>query len=179
MDLRYSKYFESMLLFFKHNQEDDIFKSIKPVLNSPSDFYYNYECDNKQKRAINLFEHMFNQYANVDLGGQHYKAIWHVVHTIPLFVKPTIENSKFAKFFYEDFILEQIQCLNCITHYVTTIVNNSIMFENSERTFDEFVGLHNIINHSRYKPEKDASTFKEALRNELVTLYPNIMMTLG
>lgn len=172
MDLKYSKYFHSMLCFFVENDENAILKKVKEILNDPAEFYYNYDANDLKKRTTELFDRMLNQYANVDLSGQHYKAIWHVLHTIPL-ITSSVKNSKYIEYFYEDFVLEHVQCLNCITHYISTIVNHPEIFEDVDVLFNEFVGLHNVINQSRGKNMKNDSELKKLLTNEIQRIYPD------
>lgn len=174
MDLKYSKYYESLLCFFKSNNEERILHQVKDILNSPQDFYYDYVQEDIEKRCINLFNHLFNQYSDKDLNGQHYKAVWHVLHVIPLVVD-SIKESKYAVFFYEDFVFEHVQCVNCINHYMSTIVELPKTFDDVNIAFDTFFNLHNFINESNNKKKlNDMENFKKQLLNEISTLYPNL-----
>lgn len=174
MDLIYSKYYESLLCFFKSNNEERILDQVKSILNSPQDFYYDYVQEDKKKRCINLFNHLLNQYINIALNGQHYKGVWHILHVIPLITK-SINESNYAVYFYEDFIFEHIQCVNCISHYMSTIVELPNIFDNGDEAFETFINLHNLINESNNKNIKtDVKNFKEKLILEISSLYPNL-----
>lgn len=170
MDLKYSKYFDCILYFLRNDNRDDNLKIIKEKLNSPKDFYYNYDSENFDKRYKELFMHLFDLYVMEDLNGQYYKGIWHIIHVIPLITKNI--KMEMVIFFYEDFVFEKIECVNCISHYVNFVIENTEMFENKDDLFIGLVKLHNEVNVSRnVSIVLDIDTFKENLDQEIKRMY--------
>ena len=169
MDLKYSKYYESLLCFFKSNNEEKILHQVKNILNNPQEFCVEQD---KIKQSKTLFNHLLNQYSNKDLNGQHFKAIWHVIHVIPLVVN-SIKESTYAMYFYKDVIFKHIRCMNCISHYRYTIGILPKIFDNVNIAFDTFFNLHNFINESNNKNKiHDMEKFKKQLLFEIRKLYP-------
>ena len=170
MDLKYSKYFDCMLRVFKNNNRDENLKQIKEILNSPKDFYYNYDSENFDKRYKELFMHLFDLYVMEDLHGQYYKGMWHLIHVIPLITDDV--KSEIVTFFYEDFVFEKIECVNCISHFVNFVIENSEIFEKKDDLFTGLVRLHNEINVSRnVSMIININEFKENLDMEVKGIY--------
>ena len=170
MNLKYSKYFDCILYFFRNDNRDDNLKIIKEKLKSPKDFYYNYDSENFDKRYKELFMHLFDLYVMEDLNGQYYKGIWHIIHVIPLITENI--RKEMVIFFYEDFVFEKIECVNCISHYVNFVIENTEMFENKDDLFIGLVKLHNEVNVSRnVSIVLDIDTFKENLDQEIKRMY--------
>lgn len=166
MDLTYSINFECMLYFFQGHDEKSIFKKVQTTL---------YKEKRIETQSLDLFKQLFFQYVSCDLNGQFYKAMWHIIHTIPLVIDSS-KTSFFLNLFLKEFILNIVKCPNCISHYKTTILNNKLLFSSVDKMFEEFVGLHNVINKSRSKLEKNTNLFKNELRKELLLKYPNITL---
>jgi hypothetical protein len=170
MDLKYSKYFDCILYFFKNDNREKNLEIIKEKLNSPKDFYYNFDSENIDKRYKELFMHLVELYITEDLNGQYYKAIWQIIHLIPLVTEKI--DLDMNMFFYEDYVFEKIECVNCISHYMNFVIEKYDMFTSSDLLFEALVILHNEVNLSRQKTTiSDIDGYKEELKKQLEIYY--------
>jgi hypothetical protein len=167
MELQENKYLKCLTYFFLEKEYEIILQRVKITLNDPSGFYYNYDADNIDIRCKNLFKYIFNKYVET-INGQHYKALWHLLHIIPIIM---CNNNHFVKYFYKTFIFENIDCVNCISHYIMNFIDkDDTVFSNSYELFILISFIHNEINEYKEKSIWNTNDFRIKLTYELKKL---------
>lgn len=164
--MTYSQYLHAMLYYFVENDSDSVINKIKPILDDPLIVYYNFVQYNEKQRICNVFDRLFELYVQQH-NNEYLKCLWTLIHTIPLVAKA---NNPFVKYFYKSFIINNVNCVHCILHYITTVseLKDNQWYDNAF-IFATMIDLHNEINLSREKPAmttEDASTlYNEKIKN--------------
>lgn len=153
----YSKYLHCMLLYFSENNLSKLLDKIEIILNDSMNFYYNFVQYDEDLRVKKLFDRLLDLYIEEN-NNQVYWCIWTLIHVIPLFMKP---DNSFIEHFYKTVIINKIECINCIMHYITFISElTNEQWKDPEFLFDFMVNLHNEINENLEKEIKDLSLMK-------------------
>lgn len=172
MITEHNKYFECILYFFCVEDYDKLLQILQPIINDPAIFFYNYVQEDIQQRCVNLFERIFIEYAR-SIDDQYYKAFWNIIHMIPLVAKES--NYYFLEYFYKDFIISNVHCMNCIMHYICFLSEvPEADFKDLTKLFEIMVTIHNEVNANNEKDVKDTILFYEECVEVLTTLYPMI-----
>jgi hypothetical protein len=159
-----NKYLDLLLQYFKINDDERLFVNIKRDLNDRELILYHYD-DDLSIRLKNLFQIFFEKY--IEFIGSNYHALWNLIHLIPLIVEKDclfkIEN------FYFSFVVDTIDCSTCVSHYIYSLNNlDKSIFEDSDKTFEYFVNLHNIINENNNKDTISLENIKQYYSNYLI-----------
>lgn len=168
----YNKYLSSILHIFAIKDTTVLLDKLGVILNDPADLYYNYVQEDEELRLKNLLDHMVDKYSETN-NNEFYKCIWNVIHMIPLIADFESDETKIRiKYFYKDYLVKKIGCVNCIMHYIYNVSEaTESTFENKESLFDFFVDLHNEVNLERGKMAYSSQAVKDSL-SHILELYP-------
>lgn len=164
----YNKYFDCILMYFYINDNSVLLKSLEKKLDNPADFYYNYVQYDDEIWLKNIFDHLVDKFTETNQN-EFYKCIWNVIHTVPLIMN---EQNSMVEYFYKEYVIKKIGCVNCIMHYIYNISEASNdLFQNKSLLFQYFVDLHNEINVDKYKEVMLLENVKTSLTNILNDQY--------
>ena len=113
----YSKYLHCMLIYFTENDLSKLLDKIEIILNDSINFYYNFVQYDEDLRVKKLFDRLLELYIEEN-NNKVYWCMWTLIHIIPLFMK---SDNLFVEYFYKTVIINKIDCINCIMHYITFI----------------------------------------------------------
>lgn len=153
----YSKYLHCMLIYFTENNLSKLLDKVEIILNDSMNFYYDYVQYDEELRVKKLFDRLLDLYIEEN-DNKVYWCIWTLIHIIPLFMK---SDNSFVEHFYKTVIINKIQCINCIMHYITFISElTDEQWKDSEFIFNFMVNLHNEINENLEKDIKEVILMK-------------------
>jgi hypothetical protein len=159
-----NKFLDLLLQYFRINDDEQLFVNIKRDLNDRELILYHYD-DDLSIRLINLFQMFFEKY--VEFIGSNYHALWNLIHLIPLIVEKDC-LFKIEKFYFS-FVVDTIDCSTCVSHYIYSLNNlDKTIFDDSYKTFEYFVNLHNIINENNNKDTVSLENIKKYYNNYLI-----------
>lgn len=146
-----------MLIYFSENDFSELLNKVEIVLNDSMNFYYDFVQYDEDLRVKKLFDRLLDLYIEEN-NNKVYWCMWTLIHIIPLFMK---SNNLFVEHFYKTVIINKIDCINCIMHYITFISElTNEQWNDSEFIFSFMVNLHNEINENLEKEIKDLSVMK-------------------
>ena len=158
-----------MLIYFTENDLSKLLDKIEIILNDSMNFYYNFVQYDEDLRVKKLFDRLLDLYIEEN-NNKVYWCMWTLIHIIPLFMK---SDNLFVEHFYKTVIINKIDCINCIMHYITFISElTSEQWTDSEYIFSCMVNLHNEINENLEKETKDLLLMKthyESIKETILT----------